>query len=277
MRSRKVDPEGVLRAAGDDDREVRRRRYGVGEVAAIAGVSVRTLHHYDAIGLLRPVSRGENGYRRYGIDDLDRLQRILAYRELGFGLDAIATLLDDPDIDRVEHLRRQAALLDARMERLDAVRTTLRKTMEAHHMGIELDPKDMLEVFGNTDPAEHAEEAEQRWGDTDAFRQSRERARHYDKDAWLRIRDEGDDIDRRFADAFAAGIPADDPRARDVAEAHRRHIGRWFYDVTTEMHVGLADMYEADPRFREHYDARAAGLASYVAAAIRANAHHAGA
>lgn len=246
--------------------------YAVGEVARLAGVSVRTLHHYDAVGILHPAKRGDNGYRAYTTEDLERLQRILAYRELGFELAAIGALLDDPATDRIEHLRRQATLLDARMERLEAMRSSLHKTMEALQMGIDLDPKEMFEVFGDSDPTEHAAEAEERWGDSDAFRQSRERVRRYGKEDWQRMGQASEAIERRFAEALAAGEPPDGPAAMDVAEAHRQHIQHWFYDCSPALHVGLADLYEADPRFARHYDDRAPGLARYVAAAIRANA-----
>lgn len=244
----------------------------VGEVARLANVSVRTLHHYDAIGLLAPSRRGENGYRRYLRADLSRLQRILAYRQLGFELDAIAGLLDDPDLDELSHLERQKTLLRARRERIDAMLRALEKTMEARHMGIDLDPEDMLEVFGAFDPAQHAAEAEERWGDTDAYAESRRRTARYGKDDWLRMRRESEAIEARFAELLAAGVPAGDARAMDVADAHREHISRWFYACSKEMHAGLAAIYEADPRFRAHYEDRAAGLAAYVAAAIRADA-----
>src|ERR1043165_1599062 len=102
----------------------------VGEVAALAGVTVRTLHHYDRIGLLPPSDRTAAGYRSYTEADLLRLQRILAYRELGFGLDDIAALLDDPASDPLEHLRRQHGLVLERMERLQQVAAVLEKTME---------------------------------------------------------------------------------------------------------------------------------------------------
>ena len=263
---------------GAPEREERREagplgpRHTVGAVAQAARVSVRTLHHYDAVGLLRPSVRGDNGYRYYTPEDLERLQRVLAYRELGFELAAIRQLLDDPGTDRLEHLRRQDALLEARMERLTAMRRTLRKTMEAYQMGIDLDPDEMLEVFGDFDPTEHAAEAEERWGDTDAYRQSQERAKTYTKADWQRIQRESEAVEQRLADLRQAGVAATDPQAMDAAEAHRQHIGRWFYDCDKAMHAGLADMVEADPRFRKHYEDRVAGLADYAVQAIRANA-----
>jgi len=248
------------------------RNYRVGEVARLAGVSVRTLRHYDAIGLVRPAVRGDNGYRRYGQAELERLQKVLAYRELGFDLHAIAAVLDEPATGRLDHLRRQRALLDARLRRLEAMRRTLDKTMEAIHMGIRLDPEELLEVFGDDDPTEHASEAEERWGSTDAYRQSGRRTASYGKAEWLEIRRQADAIEARLAEALAAGVPATDARAMDAAEGHRQHIARWYYDCDPTMHAGLADLYEADPRFRAHYEKRAPGLADYIAAAVRANA-----
>jgi DNA-binding transcriptional MerR regulator len=242
----------------------------VGDAARLAGISVRALHHYDEIGLLSPSARSESGYRLYDDVDLGRLQRILAYRELGFELAAIKELLDDGD-DLV-HLRRQAALLDRRLARLEAMRAALHKTMEARTMGVNLSPEEMLEVFGDDDPTAYAEEAASRWGDTDAWRQSRARTRDYGKDDWARIEAEGEAIEARFAAALAAGEPADAERAMDVAEAHRAHIQGAFYDCSHAMHRSLAAMYVSDPRFAAHYERRAEGLAAYVAAAIRANA-----
>jgi MerR family transcriptional regulator, thiopeptide resistance regulator len=245
-------------------------RWSVGDLARLSGVTVRTLHHYDRIGLLRPTVRSPAGYRGYDQADLARLQRILGYRELGFALDDIASLLDDPDNDPVAQLRVQHGLVLERMKRLARIAAVLEKTMEAHAMGIRLTAQEMLEVFGEQDPTEHADEARERWGDTDAYRQSGERTSSYGKDDWLRIKAEQEAVEARFAVAMAAGLPSDDPAATGAAEAHRLQIGN-FYDCSPEMHVGLAQMYLADPRFTAHYEQRSPGLAQYVHDAILAN------
>src|SRR3954467_8708247 len=109
----------------------------VGNTAALAGVTVRTLHHYDRIGLLSPSERTGAGYRRYPPSDRGRLHEVLVYRELGFPLEEIATLLDDPDADPAAHLRRQLALLRDRLERTQAMVAAVEKEMEAHTMGIQ--------------------------------------------------------------------------------------------------------------------------------------------
>jgi DNA-binding transcriptional MerR regulator len=246
--------------------------YSVGQVARYAGVSVRTLHHYDEIGLLAPGGRSPSGYRRYAERDLERLQQVLYYRELGFPLEEIATILDDPGTDAAAHLRRQHLLLTRRIDRLREMVASVERAMEAEKMGISLTPEERFEVFGEHDPAQYADEAEQRWGDTDAYRQSQQRTRSYRKEDWLAIKAESEGINARFAAAMAAGEPATGTAAMDVAEEHRRHIDRWFYDLGYPMHRGLAEMYLADPRFTANYENVAAGLAQYMHDAILANA-----
>lgn len=253
-----------------------REAHTVGEVAKLANVSVRTLHHYDAIGLLSPSMRSAAGYRLYGPADLARLHDVLAYRELGFELEAIGELLANPNDDGREHLKRQEAVINARIARLLAVRRSLHKQMEALIMGINLNPKELLEVFGGQDPTQHAREAEGRWGTSAAYEESQRRTRRYGKEEWLRIIGESADIEAKFAELLAAGTPAADERAMAQAEAHRQHISRYYYDCSYEIHRGLGEMYLADARFKGHYEEVAPGLAAYVAAAIAANAERRG-
>ena len=249
--------------------------YTVGQVAELAGVTVRTLHHYDRIGLLSPEQRSEGGYRSYSSADLERLHRILSYRELGLALEDIASLLDDPGIDPVAHLSRQERLLGDRIARLEQMLASVQTTKEAHRMGMQLTPEERFELFGDFDPAEHADEARERWGATPAYGESQHRTARYSKHDWRRMRDEGDELEGSLAAALAEGAPPGGERAMDLAEAHRCHIDRWFYDCSTELHRGLADMYVADERFSAHYERRADGLARYVNAAIHANADRA--
>lgn len=246
--------------------------YSIGEVARVSGVTVRTLHHYDEIGLLPPGGRSSVGYRRYTEADLDRLQQILAYRELGFPLDQIATILADPDADLREHLRRQHSLLVGRQDRLRKMIEAIEFMMEAQQMGIKLTAEERFEVFGDFDPDQYADEAAQRWGGTEAYQESQRRAGSYGKQDWQRIKEEGDGITRRFAGALAAGVPAASAPAMDLAEEHRQHISRWFYDCSYEIHRGLADLYVSDERFTRNIDAYASGLAAYQREAFLANA-----
>ena len=242
----------------------------VGEVARLAGVTVRTMHHYDAIGLVSPSGRTPSGYRLYDERDLDRLHAVLAYRELGFALDDVAALLDGPG-DPLDHLRRQHALVRERINQLSRLLGSLEKTMEAHVSGMRLTPEERFEVFGDHDPDQYADEARERWGDSDAYRTSQRRTGGYGKDDWLRIKAEAESVLDRFVAAQAAGLPPEAPEAMDAARDHREHITRWFYECTPEIHRGLAQMYVEDERFTRHYEERAPGLARYVHDAIMAD------
>ncbi|NBM19092.1 MerR family transcriptional regulator [Streptomyces sp. GC420] len=246
--------------------------YSVGQVAGFARVTVRTLHHYDGIGLLVPGGRSGAGHRRYTDADLDRLQQILFYRELGFPLDEIATLLDDPDADPQEHLRRRHELLTGRIAGLQEMAAAVRTAMEARRMGINLTPEEKFEVFGDFDPEEHAQEAGQRWGGTDAYRQSQRRTASYTKEDWLRIKAEQEDWNRRFAAVMDSGAGPESEAAMDLAEEHRRQIGRNFYECGYEIHRGLAEMYVADPRFTATYEEIKPGMAAFLRNAVLANA-----
>ena len=244
----------------------------VGAVSRLAGVTVRTLHHYDQIGLLSASDRSDAGYRRYDDADLDRLQRILFYRELGFGLDEIKDVMTDGGADAVGHLRRQHALLLDRIGRLERMAAAVEKAMEARTMGINLTPEERFEVFGDFNPDDHAVEVEERWGDTDAYRESAKRTARYTKTDWQRIKAEGQAAIEQVVAAMDAGRPADSPEAMAGAEAHRRQINDAFYEVSYELHVGLAEMYIADARFTATYEKIAPGLAQYLHDAIKANA-----
>ena len=244
----------------------------VGAVARLACVTVRTLHHYHEIGLLIPSERSDAGYRRYADADLERLQRILFYRELGFGLDDVRTALTDGAADASAHLRRQHAMLLDRIRRLERMAAAVEKALEARTMGINLTPEERFEVFGDFDPDRYAAEVEERWGDSDAYRESQRRVSRYTKADWQRMKAESAEPVNRLVAAMHAGQYAGSTEAMDAAEAHRRHISDWFYDCTVEIHSGLADMYLADPRFTATYEKIAPGLAQYVHDAIKANA-----
>ncbi|MFI7593076.1 MerR family transcriptional regulator [Micromonospora sp. NPDC049359] len=246
--------------------------YTVGQVAKIAGVTVRTLHHYDEVGLLSPSGRTSAGYRRYDDADLQRLQLVLYYRELGFPLEEITAIIDDPAADPAAHLRRQHELLTERMKRLQEMVTAIEFAMEASKLNIQLTPEERFEVFGDFKPEEYEAEAEQRWGGTDAYRESNRRASRYGKEDWLRIKAENEDWGRRIVALMASGAPADGPEAMDLAEEHRQIISRWFYECSYEVQTGLADMYMADERFTAYYEKIAPGLAAYISEAIHANA-----
>ncbi|MFI5620975.1 MerR family transcriptional regulator [Streptomyces sp. NPDC051567] len=245
--------------------------YSVGQVAGFAGVTVRTLHHYDDIGLLSPSGRSHAGHRRYDDADLDRLQRVLFYRELGFPLEEVAALLDDPEADPGEQLRRQHALLSGRIARLQQMAKAVEHAMEAQKMGINLTPEEKFEVFGDFDPEEHAGEAQQRWGSTEEYRESVRRTAAFTKADWQRVQAEERSLNLRLAALMDSGAAPDSPGAAALAEEHRAWVGN-HYACSYEMHTCLGEMYVADERFAAHYETVRPGLAVFLRDAILANA-----
>jgi MerR family transcriptional regulator, thiopeptide resistance regulator len=246
--------------------------YTVGKVAALAGVTVRTLHHYDEIGLLSPSDRSSTGYRRYDDTDLERLQQIMYYRELGFSLEEIATILDDPAADARSHLLRQHELLTERIAKLQKMVNAIEFAMEASKVGINLTPEERFEVFGDFNPDDYTEEVEQRWGGTDAYKESARRVARYTKADWQRIKEQSEDWGRRIAAVMESGAAADSPQAKELAEEHRQHISQWYYECSYEIQKGLAEMYLADERFMATYEAIKPGLTRFLHDAILANA-----
>lgn len=244
----------------------------VGETARIARISVRTLHHYDEMGLLVPSHRSPAGYRLYSEDDLVRLQQILLYRDLGFTLDEIARIVADPEFDRLEALVAQRELVAQRIRRDESLVALLDKSILAMEGGIPMDTTEMFDVFGEFDPSAHEDEVAQRWGDTDAYAESSKRAKRYGKADWQRMKAEQDAVDARMVELYAAGTSPSDPAAMDAAEDARLLIDRWFYPLSREMHLCLGDMYIADARFTQHYEKLHVGLAQWWRDAIAANA-----
>jgi DNA-binding transcriptional MerR regulator len=243
----------------------------VGQVAESFGVTVRTLHHYDDIGLLRPTGRTAGGYRVYGEDDLERLHEILVYRELDLPLDGIRAVMSASGLDRAAVLHGQLRQLIGQKRRLERVIAAVEKAIRAEETGMNLTKEEMFEVFGDFDPAEHEDEVKERWGDTDAYAESARRTKRYTKQDWLRMKEEQEAQGARMVALFDAGVEPTDPRAMDVADEARLIIDKWFYPCSREMHVCLGEMYVADPRFKANYEKMREGLAQWLYDAIKAN------
>ncbi|MGB9359490.1 MAG: MerR family transcriptional regulator [Acidimicrobiia bacterium] len=241
----------------------------IGDVARLAGITVRTLHHYDDIGLLTPTERRPNGYRGYTDRDISRLQQILAYRELDLGLDEIARILDEPS-DSVEALATARHRIDDQLEKLRRIAAGLDAAIEAETKGIRMTPEEKLDAFGDFDPAEFADEAHERWGDSNAYRESVRRTSAYTPADWRQQQAETNEIYEALLALMSAGTPEDSPEAAALVDAHRASITRWFYNCTPEIHAGLGAMYVADERFRTNINASGDGLAEYLSAAIEA-------
>lgn len=239
--------------------------YTIGALARLARVTVRTLHHYDAIGLLEPSGRSEAGYRLYVRADLERLLEIRTWRELGLSLEAIQDMLDDPEVARADMLRTQRQALLERIEESHRLITTIDGLLLAE--GATMSDQDL---FGAFDAAEYEDEAAARWGHSEAVRQSQARFARYTPDDIERMKREMSERYRALAALRAEGVPPDDPRATAEAERHRMLTERWCYDCPPALHLGLADLYEGDARFAKTIDRAGEGTTTYPVAAIRA-------
>ncbi|WP_414168491.1 MerR family transcriptional regulator [Streptoverticillium reticulum] len=250
--------------------------YSVGQVAGFAGVTVRTLHHYDRAGLLSPGERTPAGYRQYGDADLARLQQILFYRELGFSLDEIAAILADPQASAVEHLRERHRRLNEQIVRLQRLVEVAERAMDVQRTGVHLSPEERFEVFGDVAfDLSYATDAHLKWGRSEGHRQAMARAAAHTKEDWRQLMAEAADWRGRLLAAFDEGADADGDRARGLAEEHRQHVARWFTPCPHEMHCRIADDYVEDARAFALVVPPAeqrAGLAAYVRQAVHANA-----
>ena len=232
----------------------------VREVSALTGVSVRTLHHYDAIGLLPPAAVTEAGYRLYDDASLERLRSILFFRELRFSLREIKTMLDSPDYDPDEALARQITMLEAQYERTGQVLALARQLQNKGELTMD------FHAFDEKELASYREEARERWGGTEAYRESEARAAQRDENACA----------QELMECFAAlgalrTLPADDPAVQEAVAALRDCISAHYYPCTDEILAGLGQMYTADPRFRENIDAAGGeGTAEFAGRAIAA-------
>lgn len=248
----------------------------IGQVAALTGLTVRALHHYDAIVLVCPSHRSGAGYRLYTDDDLRRLQQVLLLRELGFGLDAVRDLIDAPADRKREALLAQRVVLDQQRRHADAVLRAVDATLhslETHMtMNTKISTEHLFEGYEQFQNGEYAKEAEQRWGETDSWKISKQRTGGYSKEDWARIATEANAITADFLATMQRGDPAASQDATAIAERHRAHIERYFYPCSHLMHTQVASLYTNDPRFQAQYDQHAAGLAAYIEAAVHANA-----
>ncbi|MBX7454354.1 MerR family transcriptional regulator [Mycolicibacterium sp. 3033] len=243
----------------------------VGEVAQRFGITVRTLHHYDDIGLLTPARRNTSGYRVYTTADLTRLSQIIVYRRLELSLEEIASLLDEGD--EVSHLKRQRERVMRRLDEVKDLVEAIDRALEKAMSNTPMTDDDMRELFGE-EFDDYQAEAEQKFGESEQWKESQRRTKSYGKEDWTRIKTEGEAVEKALSDAFRAGLPAHSAAAMDAAEQHRLHVNRWFYDCPPSMHRSLGDMYVSDPRYVARYDESfdLPGLAAYCRDAIHANA-----
>ncbi len=243
--------------------------YTVKELARLAGVSARTLHHYDAIGLLRPESRTEAGYRLYGANELKRLQQILFFKELDFELPAIAAMLDSPGFDEKHALQRHRELLLMRRQRLDRLLDTVDSTLNALKGDQTMNDKEYFENFDmsaiDDAKAKYAKEVDEKYP---GWRE-RDKTKRYGKQEWAEVTRAGQRIQEELAALMDAGKEPCDAAVQAVINRHFHYIDSNFYDCSMEIYEGLSDLYVSDSRFTGNIDKTRPGLAEFQSRAMK--------
>lgn len=237
----------------------------VKQVAKLAGISRRTLHYYDHIGLLVPQQVTTAGYRLYGQQDLEKLQQILFFKEMGFSLDQIKKIMENPDFDIQAALRQQLEVLELKKKRLEK----LIELMERRLKG-ELDMS--FKEFGteeiNAARERYQKEAEEKWGHTEAYRQSMARTKKYSSSDWTRINSEAEHI--YLGLAAKMDRPPDSKEVMDLISRWQQHISKYYYDCSLDVLAGLGQAYVSDARFTKNIDKYGQGLAAFMSKAIEA-------
>lgn len=253
--------------------DAKHRTYAVGELARLSGVSIRALHHYDAIGLLKPASVGGNGYRVYGREELLRLQQILFHRELGMALSDIAAVLDAPGFDRLEALRRQRARVLEETDRYRRLLGTIDRTIADIEGERTMADIDLYKGFAPGKQAEYEAYLIDRYGEETRPRIEAGKARMAvltpgEMQAHM---DELAGIEADLAGALAAGVPADDPVLDPVLARHHAWVATaWDRAPTKEAYAGLGELYASHPDFVARYDQLAEGMAPWLSRAMAA-------
>jgi DNA-binding transcriptional MerR regulator len=235
----------------------------INEVAKLVGVTVRTLHYYDEIGLLKPSKITEAGYRLYDEDTLTVLQQILFFKELDFSLNQIKDIMTNPSFDKTEALKNHKELLIKKRERIDKLITLVDNTIKGEN-NMSFKEFDMTEI--ESTKKKYAKEVQERWGNSDAYIESEKKCNNYSKDKWQEI----DEESRNILKAFAANMDKtpDNKEVQALVKEWQCFITAKFYKCTNEILKCLGLMYVQDERFKENIDRNGDGTAEFISQAI---------
>ena len=240
--------------------------YTIGELADLAGVSIRTLHYYDQIGLLKPSFRGANDYRFYEYEDLLKLQQILFFRELDMPLKKIKHLLDDPEINRVDLLNQHHQNLEKQIKRLKKLQTTITKTVQKleKENKMPLTDKELYEGFSKEKIDRYNHEVRETY-DSQMVGMVDQKVRSMSRDQWSAIKEEGGEIAAGLAKLI--NRPPTDPEVQALIKRHHAWIEN-FYPASAEIYLGLGDLYVTHEEFRAFYDQFAPNLSDFLKKAM---------
>ena len=230
------------------------------EFSALTGVSVRTLHYYHEIGLLKPAAVDRaTGYRYYDEKSLLRMQEILFYRELDFSLKSIAGILSSPNYDRKKSLEEQKHLLTLKKERLERLIDSIDDAMRGENV---------MSAFDNSEFEKHRAEAREKWGKTHAYKEHEEKTKGYSKQKWNDLAQGMDSIMAEFAACMGNGAGPASDTAQALVGKLQAHITENCYHCTNEILYGLGQMYVTDERFKSNIDRHGQGTAQFICEAI---------
>lgn len=246
--------------------------YTVNKLAKISGVSARTLHYYDEIGLLRPMRIAENGYRIYGPKEVDLLQQILFYRELGVPLKKIGQMLYTPGYDRKKELEEQLCALMQRKNQIELLIHNVEKTISAMKGETVMSDIEKFEGFKRKmiadNEAAYGKEIRERYGD-ELIDASNEKVKNMTEEQWEEAQALSEQINETLKEAFGQGDPASE-MAQKACDLHRKWLCMFWKEGTysKEAHKALAEGYATDERFTAYYDKIAEGCTKFLRDAI---------
>ena len=244
--------------------------YTVNKLAKLAGVSSRTLRYYDEIGLLSPKRISSNGYRIYGRNEVDRLQQILFYRELGVSLDEIGRIFSAKDFDGLSALQNHLTGLLERREQLELLIANVEKTIKAMKGEMIMSDKEKFEGFLKkmVDDNErlYGEEVREKYGE-EAVNRSNEKVLHMSSEQYAELEKLTEELNETLKKAVEQGDPSSE-LAQKACDLHRRWLCFYWDKYTKEAHIGLAQMYVYDSRFTEYYEKIAPGCAAFLRDAV---------
>ncbi|WP_294346566.1 MerR family transcriptional regulator [uncultured Clostridium sp.] len=235
----------------------------INDVAKLTGITVRTLHYYDEIGLLKPSKITDAGYRIYDEKNLETLQQILLFREMNFPLSEIKEIISNPKFDRIDALEKHKNLLIKKRQRLDNLINLVNNTIKGEN-DMSFKEFDMTEIEATK--KKYAKEVKERYGKTDAYKEYEVKTKNYDKDKWNDVNTEANEIFKTFADNKDKA-----PESEEVQELVKRwqsHITKNYYNCTKEILASLGLMYVNDERFKKNIDKCGEGTAEFMSKAI---------
>jgi DNA-binding transcriptional MerR regulator len=246
-----------------------RMEYTVQKLARLAGISTRTLRYYDEIGILKPARINSSGYRIYGQAEVDRLQQILFYKELGVSLDVIKEIVTSPSYDGAKALREHREQLLAKRRQLDVLIANVEKTIASIEGRIIMTDKEKFEGFKkqmiDDNEAKYGKEIRAKYGD-DVVNRSNEKLKNMTREEYEEVTRLADEVLASLAEAFANGDPASDI-AQKTAELHKQWLTYFWSEYSKEAHAGLAQMYVEDERFKAYYE-KQPGMTEFLRDAI---------